>query len=246
MFLWQRYFGGRRSWTVTSDQTWCTVTPQGDLDGTITATCQENSSLQPRQSTITVTAPGIPPVSVVLLQEGAAIVLAVNPQNHNVPSAAGTVNFDVLSNTDWNVSSDASWCTITPSGSGNGTIVANYTQNTADQPRTANISVSTNGFTGPSVTVTQAKSSIGIGENDQTGIQLTPNPTRGHFRLVMPTGFSGSVEVVVNDLSGKFILSKRCKESGDFDFDLSVLAKGTYHVMITSPMGKTVKKLVIL
>jgi hypothetical protein len=62
----------------------------------------------------------------------------------------------------------------------------------------------------------------------------------------MPQGFSWSAEVVVNDLSGKQILSRNCKESGDFDFDLSALAKGTYHLSITTPMGKTVKKLIIL
>lgn len=234
------------TWTATSDQSWCTVTPEGSLDGKIIATCLENSSLQSRQSTITVTAPGMPPVSVVLLQEAAPIILAVSPLNHNVPAAAGTVNFDVISNTDWNVVSEASWCTVTSSGSGNGTIVVNYTQNTADQPRTANISVSASGFSGPSVTVTQAKSSIGIGENDQSGIQLTPNPNKGHFRLVMPQGFSGSVEVVVSELSGKQILTRNCNENSDFDFDLSALSKGTYHVMITTPTGKTAKKLIIL
>jgi hypothetical protein len=233
-------------WTVAADQPWCTVTLSGSLNGTITATCIANPEVTSRQTTITVTANGIIPVSVTLLQEGAPVILSVTPPNQNVTAVAGSTTFDVISNTNWSVQSDASWCTVTNSGTGNGTILANYTQNTSDQPRTAHLAFTANGAGGPSVTVTQAKSSIGIGENNLESAQLIPNPNKGQFRIMVPEGFSSTFEVTVSDLTGKQLLSRRCNTAGDRDFDVSWLASGTYHVTIICDTLKVVRKLIIL
>jgi len=67
----------------------------------------------------------------------------------------------VISNANWIVSSDASWCTASTGGSGNGTIVADYTENTGSTARTATISVTVTGLPVQNVTVSQAKSPIG-------------------------------------------------------------------------------------
>jgi hypothetical protein len=85
-------------------------------------------------------------------------VLTVTPPSQNVGNVAGSTLFTVTSNKTWVVNSDQSWCTVTPSGSGNGSITAVYSQNTTTSARTANITVTVTGLPPVIVTVTQASS----------------------------------------------------------------------------------------
>ncbi len=85
--------------------------------------------------------------------------LAVTPSNQNVSASAGSTNFSVTSNSNWTASSNQGWCTVTSSGSGNGTIVANYTANTVTSQRVATITVTVSGLPSTTVTVTQAAAS---------------------------------------------------------------------------------------
>jgi len=144
------------AWTVVSDQTWCTVTPSGSGNGTITATYTQNILTTSRVANVTVTVTGLSPVIVTVTQAGAPLTLSVTPPNQNVTTPAGTTSFTVASNASWTVVSDQTWCTVTPNGSGNGTIVANYTQNTGVGTRAANITTTVTGITPVTVTVTQA------------------------------------------------------------------------------------------
>ncbi len=90
---------------------------------------------------------------------GTAPVLSVSPSHQDVTAGAGATAFTVLSNTTWAAGSNSpAWCTVTASGSGNGTLTANCLQNTSYLPRTATITVSVNGLTPVEVTVTQAAS----------------------------------------------------------------------------------------
>lgn len=233
------------SWIVSCDQAWCEVTPFGMMNQTITATADENFSVLPRYAVITVSADGISPVNAVLVQEGAAVILSVTPENRNVTADAGTTDFSVIANTDWTALSDASWCTITASGTGSGTIVADYTQNTLDQQRIASINVKAGPSVGYTVTVTQEKRGIGIDEAENTSIQLLPNPSGGQFRLVLPTGYHGFPEVVIRDMTGKVVVVKYCTQPEDLRFDLSGMAVGTYQVTIRNDQSTVIRKLVI-
>ena len=149
------------AWSVLSNQTWCTVTPSGVGNGTITATFSSNTLTGSRVANVTVTVSGLPPVIVTVTQAGAALSLAVTPPNQPVTSAAGNTTFTVNTNvvTPWGVVSDQTWCTVTPSGTGNGTITATYTQNTTLSSRVANITVSATGVPAVIVTVSQAGTS---------------------------------------------------------------------------------------
>ncbi len=149
------------AWSVLSNQTWCTVTPSGVGNGTITATFSANTLTGSRVANVTVTVSGLPPVIVTVTQAGAALSLAVTPPNQPVTSAAGNTTFTVNTNvvTPWGVVSDQTWCTVTPSGTGNGTITATYTQNTTLSSRVANITVSATGVPAVIVTVSQAGTS---------------------------------------------------------------------------------------
>jgi len=145
------------NWTASSDQTWCTVTPSGTGNGTIVATYSQNPNTSSRAANITVTVAGIDPIVVTVTQAGAPCTLTVTPPNQPVTYTAGVINFMVATNCNWTASSDQTWCTVTPSGTGNGTIVATYSQNLNTSPRVANITVTVAGIDQYLVTVTQSE-----------------------------------------------------------------------------------------
>ena len=93
-------------WTAVSNVSWCTVTPSGNGNGTITATYVSNPSVGMRVASITVTVTGLSPMVVSVTQDGAPRQLAVSPSNQNVPIPAGTTDFSVTSNTDWTATSN--------------------------------------------------------------------------------------------------------------------------------------------
>ncbi len=146
-------------WTTSSNQSWCTVTPSGTGNGTIIATYQEFTGTGSRIATITVSGPEVSDQVVTVTQSGVTPSLSVSPLNQNVASTAGTTSFEVTSNISWIVSSNQSWCTVTPFGSGNGTIIASYQEFTEDGSRVATITVSGSGVSDHTVTVTQTNTS---------------------------------------------------------------------------------------
>ena len=155
------------AWTASSDAAWCTVTPSGTGNGTLTATFTLNSAATSRVANITVTATGAPSVTVTVTQAAGTANLIVTPSNQNVTSPSGNASFTVTSNVAWTVVSDAAWCTVTPIGTGNGTITATFTQNTTTTSRVANITVTATGIPSVTVTVTQA--------NETASLAVTPS-----------------------------------------------------------------------
>ncbi len=85
-----------------------------------------------------------------------AATLSVTPLNRDVTAGSGSTTFSVTSNSNWTAVSNAGWCTVTSSGSGNGTITANYQANPSTSIRVATITVTVAGLPSSVVTVTQA------------------------------------------------------------------------------------------
>jgi len=152
------------AWTATSNQAWCTVTPSGTGNGTLTATYSQNTTAIGRTASITVTGTGTSPVVVTVTQ--AAPALTVTPSVQSVTAIAGTTPFTLASNSTWSASSDQSWCTVTPSGSGNGTLTATYQANSGSS-RTANITVTVPGIAPVVVTVNQAAPSLSVAPSNR-------------------------------------------------------------------------------
>ena len=144
------------SWTSFSDQTWCTVTPSGTGDGIITAKYQANTGTNSRIATIKVTGPDVSDQVVTVTQSAAPPSLIVTPLNQNVSSSSGTTSFEVISNVAWTTTSDQPWCSVTPSGTGNGTITVAYQVNTGTTSRVATITITGPGVSDIVVTVTQS------------------------------------------------------------------------------------------
>jgi len=235
------------SWSVSCDSSWCTVqTPGGMGNGNILVTFAGNPGLTARTAHVTTIGTGVVPVVVTVTQAAALPTLSVTPQVQNVTSLAGGTNYTVTSNTSWTVQCDSSWCTVTPSGSKNGTIVANYTQNTGNTARTAHISVSATGATPVTVNLTQAKQNTGIGETPTDQVEIYPNPNKGIFKIVPAEGSKRELTIEVEDMNGKTVLKKQLKGQEEYQVDLSAAAAGTYYVRIQSDTYLVKRKVVIL
>lgn len=139
-------------WTASSNQPgWCTVTPSGTGNGTITITYVENPRALVRNAIITLSAANVSPVAISVLQEAAEAFLSLNPLVIEVGNESGSAQVAVSSNFNWTAGSNASWCVVTPtSGGDNSTLTLNYAENTNVQQRTASITVQGNGMTASS------------------------------------------------------------------------------------------------
>lgn len=233
------------SWTATSGALWCTVTSTGMGNGTIVATYQENTQVGSRIADITVSVPGLVPQTVTVTQSGIAPTLNVTPLNRDVTFPSGTTDFTVTTNSGWTASSDATWCTVTTSGSGSGQLVANYTENDQTSSRVANIQVTVGGISPQTVTVTQ-EGTVSVEEINEDSFRIFPNPTSGIVTISMEKGNQEVVNVIVTDMQGRTILKKRCTGAKEYQLDLSFAAQGTYHISLVTDKSTFSRKLTII
>ncbi len=231
------------SWTSASNQPWCVVPTSGSGNGTITASYTVNPDPAPRMAAITVTLAGLSPVTVTVTQEGAAPLLAVTPSVQNVTSQAGVASFTVTANLNWTATSDASWCVPTPSGTGNGTLVATYQQNMAAQDRTASITVNAAGLA-PVVVQVEQSALVGINSPDSHGFTVYPNPATGLVRVNFGSldTRDGSLELI-NALGAGIMRQKIV--SAELQLDLSTLEKGVYLLIFKSKNAVASEKIIV-
>jgi hypothetical protein len=231
------------SWTAICDMPWCIVTPSGNGSGALVANYEENTSTAVRIATITVSASGFPDQTATVTQAGASPTLLVAPSNRDVTTAAGSTDFTVTSNSDWTASSDQTWCNPTLSGTGNGTILAAYSGNTATTQRVSTLTVTVSGLAPVLVTVTQ-DGVVGIDNHPHEIIRIIPNPTTGLFRIV--PGYAADIQQIdILDLTGRVILSRQCVNDNDYQFDLSNAAQGCYFVKMKMNDETLVHRLII-
>jgi hypothetical protein len=142
-------------WTALSSQPgWCTVTPSGTGNGTITLTYAENPRALVRNAIITLSAANVSPVTISVSQEAAVAFLNIDPLTIAVSNAPGSTQIEISSNFDWTAGSDQTWCVVTPAaGSDNATLTLNYAENTTIQERSATITVQGNSLTATTILV---------------------------------------------------------------------------------------------
>ncbi len=225
------------TWTASSSASWCLITMSGNGSGQLWVNYGENITTVSRTAIITVTVNGISPVSVTVTQQGATPVLSVSPENQNVPATTGNVTFTVASNSGWHAASDADWCTVASSGSGNGIITADYTANMAASPRVANITVTVDGIVPVIVTVTQDFID-GMFELSSGEFAIHPNPSSGVFIINAGATFTRNpvtkdVVLEICDLSGKIVYSQRLTHE-ETTIGLIGISKGLYIAKLVS------------
>ena len=138
-------------WRATSDQTsWCRVSPSsGTSSGTLTIrTVSDNTEYEPRTATVTIRAQAngddgqlFETRTVTVIQEAAAS-LYISAENIETEAEASVHHVEISSNAVWTASSDASWCTVSPSsGQQDGTLTLSLSRNDTDDVRTATVTV---------------------------------------------------------------------------------------------------------
>jgi hypothetical protein len=146
------------SWSATSSQSWLAVSSgTGSGNATITLTATASPTTATRAATVTVSAAGAPIKTITVTQDGIPPVLNVSTNTMNIAASANsTKTFDITSNTNWTVSSNQSWLTVSKgTGSGNTSITLTASANPATSTRTATVTVSGTGLTTQTITVTQ-------------------------------------------------------------------------------------------
>lgn len=141
-------------WTVSSDVAWCVPTASGIGDGVISLLYEENTWADPRTANITITVPGLNPTVVTLSQVAAEAFLSVEPMTADVPYQGGSIDFNVSSNFNWTVATEAAWLTVPASGAGSQVLSVQYAENMELVARSASISI--NGNNSTELTVNQA------------------------------------------------------------------------------------------
>ena len=157
------------SWTVSSNQSWCTVSPSsGSNNGTVKITTAKNTTSSSRTATVTIKGTNSGKTITVTVSQN-TYTLSVSPTSLSTSAAGETKNVNVTSNDIWTVSSNQSWCTVSPSsGSNNGTVKITTAKNTTSSSRTATVTIKgTNSGKSVTVKVTQdAGTNVGRDEYD--------------------------------------------------------------------------------
>jgi hypothetical protein len=174
-----------------------------------------------------------------------AATLSVSPSNQNVGSAAGTALFTVTSNSNWTAVSDAEWCDVTPSGIGNGSASAAYSENTTKAIRVASITFTVAGLTPQVVTVTQDYSTLSVNETPGTGVKIYPNPSKGNVFISIGDLAGHEATVTIYSANGTEMITRKILSNEDSNFDLKSLPTGIYFVQIKTNLGIKTERLVI-
>jgi len=141
--------------TVGCDASWITVSPSSfGLDNglffdsnevlTINVSAASNTSTTPRTATIVINSsiPGVTEQTVSVTQAAANTNLSVSTSSLNFVASGERKSLTITSNATWTVASNQPWCTVQPtSGTGNGEITVNVTENAAGTPRTATVTI---------------------------------------------------------------------------------------------------------
>ncbi|MEZ4951715.1 MAG: BACON domain-containing carbohydrate-binding protein, partial [Saprospiraceae bacterium] len=146
------------TWNIAGGAGWFTVSQSsGSGNANITINYDENIATTSRSATLTISGNGAANQTVTITQEAAAAFLGVSRNNINVTAPAGSTTFNVNANVSWTVISAAPWFSLDQtSGTGNGTVTINYTENTATTLRTATILVQSAGLQDQIITINQA------------------------------------------------------------------------------------------
>jgi len=146
------------SWTVSESSTWLSISPaSGSNNGTVTVSVSANALASPRTASISVTGQGLPSTSVTVTQNAAPPFLSASPASLQFESGAGTLSFNVTSNTNWTVGETLDWLSVSQgSGTNNGQIQVTVLENLALTPRTGSIALTAPGVAPQSVAVAQS------------------------------------------------------------------------------------------
>lgn len=240
--------GSNINWTAVSNQTWCSVTPSGSGISILNVTYTENTASTPRTASIIIS--GEISDTITIIQSGALPYIEVTPLNTDVTQNSGSIDLAVTSNRAWTASSNKDWCTVTPSGNGNGTITATFTGNTGNR-RTALIKVSVDGGGEQTIILNQNGIPVTSGldnKNIISDLLIYPAVCKDMFNIHMSNSEKGIVEVSVINIQGitiKKLQFNKNSQSETFEVQMGPVAKGLYLIDIKLNGCRQIKRIVV-
>ncbi len=145
-------------WTITGSASWMTLNKtEGDNNGSVRVTVEANTAKTEREAVLTFTGQGgITKQLTVKQAADTSTDFHVSTTELSTSAPAGTVQFNIIGDAKWTLSSNQDWATASPtSGEGNATIIVTLTDNTNEQAREAVITV-TSDAKSETVTIRQA------------------------------------------------------------------------------------------
>ena len=134
------------NWGITFVDAWLEATPlAGFGDKTLIITYESNPYTVIRSGKIILeTLGGTVTTSITIIQSGAEPTLVVTPSEQQVGHQQGSIDFNVSSNTDWTVATNANWLEIDPfEGYLDQGFTVFYDENLLATPRSATITIRT-------------------------------------------------------------------------------------------------------
>ena len=131
-------------WTITGKTSWMTLsTMEGDNNGSVTVTVEANKSKTDREAVLTFTGIGGINKQLTVKQQGdTSTDFYVSTNELTAKALAGTVQFAIIGDARWTLSSNQNWATPNQqTGEGNATITISLSDNTNEQDREAVITV---------------------------------------------------------------------------------------------------------
>ncbi|HOP00412.1 MAG TPA: C1 family peptidase [Bacteroidales bacterium] len=172
------------------------------------------------------------------------------PEELTIGQQAGsTGQLTVATETDWTVTDDASWLSLsTPGATGNATItVSSEEENSSSAPRTAIATIKARRISDISITIMQNGIATNIedsGTDLYNYVKVYPIPFSDQINLENVQQFE---KIVLTSLSGQLLLVVKPEGSQNVTIPASTLAGGTYLLNMYLPSGqKIVRKIVKL
>ncbi|HEY5591057.1 MAG TPA: BACON domain-containing carbohydrate-binding protein [Paludibacter sp.] len=228
------------NWTVSSDQFWLTVnTHNGSNSATITLLAQASQTTVTRSAIVTVSGTGVATQTITVTQDPGVPALTVSSSTLTI-SVNNIATFDILSNTNWTVTSNQFWLTPnTNSGIGNTSITLSAQPNSTSKTRAASLIISGVGVSPQAITVLQEVAS-GINEIDESFLAIFPNPSTSKITI---NNISKDASISIYDLSGKMVIS-RIATSTIEKIDVSNLDNGVYTIKVTNNLTTKTRKFI--
>jgi cyclomaltodextrinase / maltogenic alpha-amylase / neopullulanase len=179
----------------------------------------------------------------IILREHIELYLAVSTNSFIIEAAANSQKtFTITSNTNWLLTSDQTWLTISrDKGSNNATITLTALANPTTAPRTATVEVS-GAFSGTVLTpktITVTQDGMPITEFPDivnADIKLYPNPANNFLFI---EGLTQHAVITISDLNGEMLINTGILNN---QINISNLTKGIYFIKIVDKSGVITKK----
>ena len=206
----------------------------GGTSHTITATPFENRSRFTHWSTTAGDSLTDNPLNVYLTCDTAFVAHFIELPQYHVETAVNNAEWGTVTGSGTYVEGDEAILTATPAMF---CVFDGWSDGNGDSPRTITVTQDTL-FT---AIFSFDSSNIGINQATTLEFSVSPNPTKGH--LTVKTNLPDNYEVMIYDMNGKTLLSKK-SDTPAVDIDLSTLQAGQYLLLLRSKDRYGVKTIV--